>query len=519
MDVPRRSRWNSAQHFYLRPGSNAVAPFSLQLLFFIDDAGLGSLLRGRKFPFFFLCFLTQRGHKVIANRKKKIPPVANEFRKVIRLGYKKEPDSQKIGFQHCVPNKLENRNAPVSADTTSLEHITINDELPVLTFCPTGGGKGVGAVIPTLLTNPRSMIVLDPKGENYAVTARRRRELGNQVFALDPFNLVTNQSDGLNPLDLLKLPNVCIESEAVTLAAAIGHDFQSKRESFWDQHALGLIAGLIALSASGIYPNNLRTMRDHLVGEDPIHKIAVALDLLTAKKATESLAFRELAAFIHQSERETRPSVLASAGAYAKIFNVDRVINAVEESTVNLKDLINGKPATVFLIMPSNKLHSHRALLRLWLSTMMLAMQSRTRRPSESTLFLIDECGQLENFELLQSAVTLCRGYGVQPWLFFQSLGQLKKNYGESWRTFIDNAGAVQAFGFANQFAVEEWGKFFQRTPEQLLALDPEDQLLYIAGKGTFESRRYNYLTDPQFRGHFDPNPYFGDSPLKNERN
>lgn len=455
---------------------------------------------------------------MIANRKKKVYSHSQEFRKEVQLGYKKEPDSQKIGFQHCVSDSVEGEGNK-NSDPSSLDHISVDDEKPILTFCPTGGGKGVSAVIPTLLNNPRSMIVMDPKGENFAVTARRRQELGNKVYALDPFNLRTKKSDGLNPLDLLDLPNVCIESEAVTLASAIGHDFQSKREAFWDQHALGLISGLIALAASGHYPQSLRTLRDHLVGDDPIHKIAVALDFLASKKATETLAYRELAAFLHQSERETRPSVLASAGAYAKIFNVDRIINSVEDSTIKLKDLVTGKPATVFLIIPSNKLHSHRALLRLWLTTIMIAMQSRTKRPAESTLFLIDECGQLGNFELLQTAVTLCRGYGVQPWLFFQTLRQLKRNYGEDWRTFIDNAGAVQAFGFANQFAVDEWGKFFQRTPEQLLSLATEDQLLYIAGKGSFESRRYNYLTDPQFRGHFDPNPFFGEEPFSNERN
>jgi type IV secretion system protein VirD4 len=455
---------------------------------------------------------------MIADSRKRSRSGSDGFRKLVHLGYAKEPDSQKIGFQHCINNPALPKGLESSL-TDAREHITVDDELPIMTFCPTGGGKGVSAIIPTLLANVRSMIVVDPKGENFAVTARRRLELGHRVYALDPFNIRTKKSDGLNPLDLLNLPNVCIESEAVTLAAAIGHDFQSKREAFWDQHALGLISGLLALAASGHYPQNLRTLRDHLVGEDPIHKIAVALDLLAAKQATETLAYRELAAFFHQSERETRPSVLASAGAYAKIFNVDRVIKTLEKSTLKLRDLIVGKPMTVYLIIPSDKLHSHRALLRLWLTTIMIAMQSRTSRPAESTLLLIDECGQLENFELLQTAVTLCRGYGVQPWLFFQSLQQLKKNYGEDWRTFIDNAGAVQAFKFSNQFSVDEWGKFFQRTPEQLLALPPDEQLLYISGKGTIESKRYNYLTDPEFCGHFDPNPAFVHRPLCNERN
>ena len=48
----------------------------------------------------------------------------------------------------------------------------------VLTCAPTGAGKGIGAVIPNLLTYPGSAFVLDLKGETYAVTARARREIG-----------------------------------------------------------------------------------------------------------------------------------------------------------------------------------------------------------------------------------------------------------------------------------------------------------------------------------------------------
>jgi len=424
--------------------------------------------------------------------------------KRVQLGYSIQKQ-YKIGFQPTAP--------------ASSELISVSDELPILTFAPTGRGKGTGAIIPTLLTNRRTMIVLDPKGENYAVTARARRAMGHSVYALDPFNVMAKKSDALNPLDLLKLPGVSQEAECVMLAEAIGHDFQSKRESFWDQHALGLTAGLIYLSTIEPFLDNLTTLRDHLVGEDPIHKIATALDLLTEKKLVKTMVYRELAAFLNQSERETRPSVLASAGAYAKIFNSDRIVKVVEKSTIKLKDLVDSKPITVYLILPTTKLQSHRALLRLWLATIMTAIQSRKTRPKESTLFLIDECSQLGSFDLLKTAVTLSRGYGVQPWLFFQSLNQLKENYGEAWRTFIDNAGAVQAFGFANMFGGTEWGEFFGRKPKQLLEMPKENQLLYIPEEGTLESRRLNYLEDSQFEGLYDTNPYFLDPGVVGERN
>ena len=57
----------------------------------------------------------------------------------------------------------------------------------ILTCAPTGAGKGVGAVIPNLIDYPGSAFVLDLKGENFAVTARARRQAGQYVFLIDPF--------------------------------------------------------------------------------------------------------------------------------------------------------------------------------------------------------------------------------------------------------------------------------------------------------------------------------------------
>src|SRR5437763_1904767 len=71
--------------------------------------------------------------------------------------------------------------------------LTYGGDGHLLTVAPTGAGKGVGAIIPALLSYPGSIIVTDIKGENYQVTARRRREMGHQVVVLDPFSLVTSR--------------------------------------------------------------------------------------------------------------------------------------------------------------------------------------------------------------------------------------------------------------------------------------------------------------------------------------
>ena len=62
---------------------------------------------------------------------------------------------------------------PTCSYTGRLVHDYIRHDGPehVLCFAPTRSGKGVGLVIPTLLTWAGSVIVHDIKGENHGLTA------------------------------------------------------------------------------------------------------------------------------------------------------------------------------------------------------------------------------------------------------------------------------------------------------------------------------------------------------------
>lgn len=157
---------------------------------------------------------------------------------------------------------------PNATKQTDKKALTYNGDGHLMTVAPTGAGKGVGLIIPALLTYPGSVIVTDIKGENYQVTARYRRALGQQVVVLDPFGLVTtrDRADKLNPFDLFKVPGSDPESDAEMLAAqlAVGHEFSSDR--YWEDTGRGLVAGLVADVATSSPPDkrNLCTLRELL---------------------------------------------------------------------------------------------------------------------------------------------------------------------------------------------------------------------------------------------------------------
>ena len=79
-------------------------------------------------------------------------------------------------------------NQSTAVSSGNLTPLHYDGSAHLMTVAPTGTGKGRSVVIPTLLTYPGAVVVLDPKGENYQVTARARREMGQQVIRLDPFS-------------------------------------------------------------------------------------------------------------------------------------------------------------------------------------------------------------------------------------------------------------------------------------------------------------------------------------------
>jgi type IV secretion system protein VirD4 len=105
-------------------------------------------------------------------------------------------------------------------------------------------------------------------------------------------------------------------------------------------------------------------------------------------------AYREIASFVQNPDKE-RSGVLSTANSYLKAFHSDRVLRTLDNSSFLLADNMLGRPISIHLVIPPDKLQSHNGLLRLWIGTIMKAITSRRAIPENRTLFVIDECAQL----------------------------------------------------------------------------------------------------------------------------
>ncbi|MGE0743147.1 MAG: type IV secretory system conjugative DNA transfer family protein [Hyphomonadaceae bacterium] len=386
--------------------------------------------------------------------------------------------------------------------------IVYGEDRHLVTIAPTGAGKGRGVIIPNLLRFEGSVIVIDPKGETWHVTHRRRKEMGQEVRLLDPFGAVSKRTDSLNPFDLFNRPGALLDADAEMLASLLAGDVGFHKEPFWDNWGRSLMSGVIAAVAETApkAERHFGRVREILMSDDAVYNLAA---LIENHEQLNRLSKQNISSFLPITE-QTRSGILSTAQSYLKVVNSDSALRSLSKSTINLDAVRRGDPMTIYIVIPPDKLESHGALLRLWVGALMLTVMGRKRRPKRSTLFLLDECAQLGEFGPLRQSMTLLRGYGLQVWPFFQDLSQLQRLYPKDWRTIFNNAGVFQLFGVANHLMAKESAELIgDINADVLRAMSKDRQIIAVSNEKAQSARLPDYLMDAPFAGQFDPNPMF----------
>jgi len=122
--------------------------------------------------------------------------------------------------------------------------VGIKDDRMMLTIGSNGSGKGETSILPNLLSYPGSVFCNDVKGQNAAVSAQRRREMGQRVYILDPMNSLGKGTAHLNPLDLLEPNSKNYVEDIFSIVDALVVP-GSGNNRFWDEAARTVIAGAI----------------------------------------------------------------------------------------------------------------------------------------------------------------------------------------------------------------------------------------------------------------------------------
>lgn len=435
----------------------------------------------------------------------RLPDALPEPGLLVGWSLEREHRRQPVGFGFGDPE--------LTPATGWLDPVLLEGEGHVITIAPTGTGKGRSCIIPALLRHVGPVIVIDPKGENVAVTARRRREMGHQVVVLDPIGITDEEPGALNPLDLIDAGAADAVDIAASYAVALLDDSGDPRNTYWYQRAQSLLSGLMLHTCTNEDPTerNLAATRRLLAGlrsQPPgasLEMNSTNAELLESPHPEARLAGQSL----NNAAAETIGSILSMTQDGIDFLRGPLIEAAISRTSFDLDAITRGDPLSIYIVLPPHMMESHGRLLRLWVMALMGLITRRRGKPDQSTLFIVDEAAQLGTLPQLRQAVTLLRGYGLQCWSLWQDVSQLRLLYPRDWETMVNNCRVIQCFGALNLMAAEAMARLTgYGSPEAVLDLHETEMLLQIAGEPARRARKPDYLTDPAFRGQYDPNPY-----------
>jgi len=344
------------------------------------------------------------------------------------------------------------------------DFISYNGDRHLLTVAPTRSGKGTTQIIPNLLTYEGSMLVIDPKGENALITAKRRKELGQEVHIVDPWGIA--QVDGFetssfNPLDWLDITDIDITENAMILADALvvegGND-----KAFFIEEAKALLQGLIMYVATADEEEGQRTLkrvRQHLVSSSEKQTKLFQAMANSGHHIIASTGHRCL-----QKDPELLSNVLASTQAQTHFLDSARIQKNTLKSDFKFEDL-KSKPMTIYLVLPADRLNAFGRWMRL-LVQQALTVNARNiaDKPEKPVLFILDEFAALGKLSMIEQAYGLMAGFGMQLWAIVQDLNQLERIYGKGWQSFIANAGMINYFGSSDKMTAEYFSSLCGET-------------------------------------------------------
>lgn len=350
--------------------------------------------------------------------------------------------------------------------TDAIYYLRHNGPEHVLSFAPTRSGKGVGLVLPTLLSWPHSCVVYDIKGENYALTAGwRQRDARNNIFRFSPVEMAGGAR--FNPLAEIRLGTPRDVSDAQNIAYMLTHPKgDHDDEDHWVESATSLLTGVILYTcylalkekriASLPEVAQVLTKPGQSFAETLSEMLLTPLDesfsynwrSIRGKKISVHPAVAEKAQEMMDKDERELSGILSSAKVKLQLYSDPIVSGNICHSDFRVDDLVNGEnPATLYIIVPPSDKDRLKPLTRLLLALIINRLTEtmkfdggRSIQPHKHRLLmLIDEFPTIGRMDVLVNAMGYTSGYGIKYYLIVQDKVQLNNVYGDNELVFSNS--------------------------------------------------------------------------------
>jgi type IV secretion system protein VirD4 len=418
----------------------------------------------------------------------------------------------------------------------------------VLVFAPTRSGKGVGIVVPTLLTWPHSVLVHDLKGENWALTAGARKRMGHACLRFAP---ASADGDGAryNPLSEVRLrtPNEVRDVRNV-VQMIIDPDGKGLPDH-WSREGSAFLTGMIL---DQLYAGRDRTLSglearlcdpDHPIDETIQQIMRAEHDPSSAMEwrdsrgiatSTHPIIARAMRSMLDKSPNE-RSGVISEVKGFLELYRDPVIAANTAVSDFRIIDLMNHeRPASLYVEVPLAHKDSLRPLIRLMLSQILHRLTEHLEfRDGRAVtgyrhrlLLMIDEFPSLGRLDMFADSLSLIAGYGIKACLITQDLSQIHAAYGHD-EAITSNCHTRVAFTpnrietarLLSQMTGETTVRHAHRTvsssgasisePEvarflltadEAMRLGANEALIFASGRPAVRAGKLRYYTEPFFK-------------------
>ncbi|MDQ0302450.1 conjugal transfer protein TraG [Ancylobacter polymorphus] len=411
----------------------------------------------------------------------------------------------------------------------------------VLCFAPTRSGKGVGLVVPSLLTWPGSAIVHDIKGENWQLTAGFRARHG-RVLLFDPTNV---KSAAYNPLLEVRRGEWEVRDVQNIADILVDPEGSLEKRNHWEKTSHALLVGAIL---HVLYAETNKTLAGVAAFlSDPKRPIETTLDAMmktahlgkAGPHPVIASAAREL---LNKSDNE-RSGVLSTAMSFLGLYRDPVIAEVTRHCDWRIADIVAAKtPTTLYLVVPPSDINRTKPLIRLLLNQIgrRLTEDLQAKSARHRLLLMLDEFPALGRLDFFESALAFMAGYGLKAFLIAQSLNQIEKAYGPN-NSILDNCHVRVSFatndertakrvsdalGTATEMKamknyaghrLSPWlGHLMVSrsetarpllTPGEVMQLPPTDEIIMVAGTAPIRAKKARYYEDARFRDRLLPPP------------
>ncbi len=424
------------------------------------------------------------------------------------------------------------------------DYLRHNGPEHVLCFAPTRSGKGVGLVVPTLLTWPGSAIVHDIKGENWGLTAGFRARYG-RVLLFDPTDPA---SSPYNPLLEVRRGDKEVRDVQNIADILVDPEGALDRRNHWEKTSHSLLVGAILHVLYAEPDKTLAGVANFL--SDPKRPVEATLRAMMStphlgKAGVHPVIASSARELLNKSDNE-RSGVLSTAMSFLGLYRDPVVAKVTARCDWRIADLVSGcQPASLYLVVPPSDIARTKPLIRLILNQIgrRLTEDLHVSAHRHRLLLMLDEFPALGRLDFFESALAFMAGYGIKSFLIAQSLNQIEKAYGAN-NSILDNCHVRVAFatndertarrvsdalGTATEMRdstnyaghrLSPWlGHLMVSrqetarpllTPGEVMQLPPTDELLLVAGVAPVRAKKARYYEDARFMERVLPPPATG---------